>query len=346
MRTGKISQAVFERSVFRPLLKTGALAGGFRYGIDCIEEPDGTVRSAASGTVGGFCIRAEMVLDEAVSKLGFCRDITLQVTLMLPEEMEENGLKELVVRLGQEAGRVGAVIGNLGVSVSGQVEVPLLNIAASAKRAEAPAFAASPAFPDAGPEGDRNTCMEACGSAAGPDLVMAGTCGAAGTTILAEDFHEKLSGHFPAAFLREAENVGKNLLTGCNLMQQLNEDHSRQLQIYAFKAVAGGGVFAALWEMCEALDVGLEADIHKIPIRQETVEICECLNRNPYRLYGTGAMLLAVEDGEETAFLLREKGIPAGRIGKLTEGKGRYIHNRDITRCLEKPLPDALILEG
>ena len=39
--------------------------------------------------------------------------------------------------------------------------------------------------------------------------------------------------------------------------------------------VTEGGIFGALWEMAEASGVGLEIDLKKIPIRQETVEVCE-----------------------------------------------------------------------
>ena len=76
----------------------------------------------------------------------------------------------------------------------------------------------------------------------------------------------------------------------------------------------------------------MDADIHLIPIRQETIEICEALNRNPYRLYGLRK--------------LKKEGFEAAVIGKLTKGPGRYIRNRDITRCLEKPQCDALFEEG
>ena len=42
--------------------------------------------------------------------------------------------------------------------------------------------------------------------------------------------------------------------------------------VFAMHDVTEGGIFGALWEMAEASGVGLEIDVKKIPIRQETVE--------------------------------------------------------------------------
>ena len=45
--------------------------------------------------------------------------------------------------------------------------------------------------------------------------------------------------------------------------------------VRAMHDVTTGGIFGALWELAEASGVGLEIELKKIPIRQETVEICE-----------------------------------------------------------------------
>ena len=41
--------------------------------------------------------------------------------------------------------------------------------------------------------------------------------------------------------------------------------------------ITEGGIFGALWEIGEASGTGITADLRKIPIKQETVEICEVL---------------------------------------------------------------------
>lgn len=73
--------------------------------------------------------------------------------------------------------------------------------------------------------------------------------------------------------------------------------------VSAMHDVTEGGIFGALWEMAEASGVGLEIDLKKIPVRQETIEICEFFGINPYQLISSGCMLMAAEDGN---LLVRE----------------------------------------
>ena len=55
--------------------------------------------------------------------------------------------------------------------------------------------------------------------------------------------------------------------------------------------------FGALWEMGAASGVGIVADLDKIPIRQETIELCEVFDINPYLLISSGCMLIGCENG-------------------------------------------------
>lgn len=320
MQEGKVSQAVFERSVQRPLIKTGACVRGEAGLYGSTGEEGGYVRGSAFSPIDGFGTpRAEMILDEALNKLGPALLSGVSVNMMIPPCMEEGQLRELILRLGQEAAGAGVMIKECFVSVSCHVSAVLLNVEAWGRAV----FSTGSCEP-------------------GQDLIMAGNCGAAGTGILAACAAGQLSGRFPGSFLREAETVGRDLLIGKAVRSALDGEAS----IKAWKAVAEGGVFRALWEMCEEGKCGLEADLHRIPIRQETVELCEFLNRNPYRLYGCGAALIAAENGEAVRQKLLLYDLPCEIVGRLTKGPGRYIRNREITRCLEKPLPDALLQEG
>ncbi len=58
-----------------------------------------------------------------------------------------------------------------------------------------------------------------------------------------------------------------------------------------------GGIFAGLWEMAEGAGVGLTIDMKKLPLRQETVEVCEYCNVNPYELRSGGSLIIASPEG-------------------------------------------------
>lgn len=63
-------------------------------------------------------------------------------------------------------------------------------------------------------------------------------------------------------------------------------------------------------------NVGLDIDLKKIPIRQETVEVCELLGLNPYILMSSGSMMIATDDGYGLVRKLNQAGIEASVIGK------------------------------
>lgn len=112
--------------------------------------------------------------------------------------------------------------------------------------------------------------------------------------------------------------------------------------VSAMHDVTEGGIFGALWEMAEASGVGLEIDLKRIPLLQETVEICEFFDVNPYELISSGCMLMAAEDGNTLVRELEKAGIPAVVIGKATAGNDRIIVNEEERRFLEPPKTDEL----
>ena len=105
--------------------------------------------------------------------------------------------------------------------------------------------------------------------------------------------------------------------------------------VTAMHDVTEGGIFGALWEVGEASGVGIIADLDKIPIRQETIELCEFYDINPYMLISSGSMLIGTPHGNKLVDELAEQGIPAAVIGRATEGNDRIIRSGEETRFLE-----------
>ena len=101
-------------------------------------------------------------------------------------------------------------------------------------------------------------------------------------------------------------------------------------------------IFGALWELAESSGIGLEIDLKKIPIRQETVEVCEFFGINPYQLISSGSMLIAAEDGSLLVQELQKQGIHAVLVGKATKGNDRILLNEEERRFLEPPRADEL----
>lgn len=153
---------------------------------------------------------------------------------------------------------------------------------------------------------------------------MTGYAGQKETARLAARHREMLLARFPLSLVDAAANMAQNYEPpeAC-----LPETRVR---------IGAGGVTAALWILGEKLQSGLTADLLSIPIRQETVEICELFDLDPYELSGDGAWLIAVADAEEAVWHCSSKGIPASRIGTTTPGEARVLSCGEITRYLER----------
>ena len=87
---------------------------------------------------------------------------------------------------------------------------------------------------------------------------------------------------------------------------------------------------------------GLDVDLKKIPVRQETIEVCELFHINPYQLTSAGCFLLAAADGEEAAERLGRQQIRAQVIGRMRNDRDKIIRNGEEARFLDRPGSDEI----
>lgn len=168
------------------------------------------------------------------------------------------------------------------------------------------------------------------------DIVMAGTI-AVGTTAVLTKLHES----------RLREKFHDTFVDDCLKISEFTDikkitDIAKEQDILYMHHVSDGGVFAAVWEMVSAVNLGIEIDIKKIPVWQETIEIAEVFDYNPYMIDGTGAVLIAVKDGTALVEKLESAGIYADVIGHITSGRDRVVMNGDERRFLEPPRGDEI----
>ena len=79
-----------------------------------------------------------------------------------------------------------------------------------------------------------------------------------------------------------------------------------------------GGVFGALWELCERENTGCRVNIRDIPIKQSCVEVCELFDINPYQMRGDGSVVAIGPDTPENRAL-------STVIGFTTPGNDRVL---------------------
>ena len=164
-----------------------------------------------------------------------------------------------------------------------------------------------------------------------PDLLAIGTPGGSKAASLLKETGDKREEILPSWLLEEAaaSPSGKELLPG--IREALRDADTQSAVIFP---ASDKGIFGALWEMGEALMCGIEADLMRIPMKQSVIEVLECYGLNPYEEDSDGVFLLVCRDGSEAERLLKEAGIPAALMGKLTAKADRVLYTTEGVRYL------------
>lgn len=166
----------------------------------------------------------------------------------------------------------------------------------------------------------------------GQELVMVGYAGQMGADVILRKHFEELRTRFSESYLQGAYMDEKAYCVA--RVAKLLAD-AEELDILYMHDVSRGGVYGALWQLGVWMDKGFEVQHVDMNIRQETIEICEFYNINPYLLDGTGALLAVCPEGEKVVDTLFSLGITASVIGKVTEKKEKIIVVNDVDRrCL------------
>ena len=176
----------------------------------------------------------------------------------------------------------------------------------------------------------------------GDELVVACPVALKGTSVIAKNKKDKLAERFSAGFIQNCVSLRDDYGAGSIVWKIAQEADASALY-----AMGEGGFLSALWKLAEASEVGLIqvknlADFRKVPIRQETIEVCEIFDLNPYKLQADGAVLIGIRGGEALVQRLRNEGFMAEVIGQTNSGNDRLLYSGGSARYLERPAEDEL----
>lgn len=166
---------------------------------------------------------------------------------------------------------------------------------------------------------------------AGDDLVMAGFAGMSGTAVIAERASAALCAKYNPDFIDGAKTFYKfgSVRAAARMADSFG--------VSAAHDVSSSGIFGALWEFAAWSGCGFRVDLKKILLKQETVELCDYFDLNPYRLESSGALLIAAAHGEQLVHLLKKEGIEAAVIGVVTDNHDKTVINDDEEGFMEPP---------
>ena len=172
---------------------------------------------------------------------------------------------------------------------------------------------------------------------AGQDVVLTNWIGLEGMLRILREKKEELSKRFVPAFLHQIEEQQQYLLAGDELRI------AKEFGVSAMHQITEGGILAALWNLTEASGTGIDVDLKKIAIKQETIEVCEHFHLNPYQMTSAGSILLVTHDGEGLVSRLEKNGKKATVIGRLTHRNEKVIWNDTEKRFIDRPAQDELL---
>lgn len=171
----------------------------------------------------------------------------------------------------------------------------------------------------------------------GQDLIIAGSIGLTGAAFAAREGERAVRERFSPAYTERMLTLDQDLLS-CEEAEEIG----RETGASDMEPVGEGGIMNCLWRLLEAYSLGCSIELRSIPIRQETVEVCEVFDLNPYRLHSGGCFLIGADSGFSAVRELRRRGFEAAVIGTVKPGPARRILNGEIETFLDRPKTDEI----
>ena len=323
MKVGKVSETVLKRSVFKQLRKRREevlIHAGV--GEDCTAvsvAPDEVIvlsTDPITGTVNEIGTLAVHITANDIASSG-AEVIGILTSVILPDGSREIALKRIMSEMESVCKELNIEIMGGHTEVSKAVNQPLITVTGVGKI-------------------KKEQLVATKGLEVGDELVMTKWAGLEGTAILANDHFEELTGRYTKEYMENAKELIKHISV------VKDAKIASQVGVTSMHDITEGGIYGALWEVASAAGIGVEVELEKIPIRQETVEICEFYDLNPYQLMSSGCMLMGTQNGNALVKALEEAGIPAAIIGKAVAGNDNVIIREGERFYLEPPNSDEL----
>ncbi|MDD2980349.1 MAG: AIR synthase related protein [Hespellia sp.] len=325
MKIGNVSQTVLKRSILKTIHQTREEA----LFTPAIEETCQAVRVTEEAcavtttalvtgnekSIGVYGV-AKVINDLATR----CAEpVGVTVEIMLPPHAYESRLKAMMEHMEAICTQQSIQILSAHAQVSVALNQALVSVTGigTAKSAE---------------------LMQSNQAKADEDIVLIGCIGLEGMLRVLGEREEELRKRFVPAFIQQMKESAKELAA-----QDAIRIVQRHEGVSAMHQIGGGGILAALWEVAESAGIGLEAELSKMTIKQETIEVCEFYHMNPYQLTSTGAILVFTRGGEALVRDLQGSGIRASKLGVTTSKTERVIIGGTEKRFLDRPQPDELM---
>jgi hydrogenase expression/formation protein HypE len=116
-----------------------------------------------------------------------------------------------------------------------------------------------------------------------------------GTAIIAREKRDELDKRFSDAFLDRCQRFLHD--PGISVVREARLA-TEAVSVHAMHDPTEGGIATGLWELALASGVGLQVDVDRIPIFEETRQLCQVFDLDPLGLIASGSLLIAVSEAD------------------------------------------------
>ena len=323
MEIGKVPESILKRAVFRQIhTKRDEVLVGAGVGEDCAVmqlAPDEVFVLSTDPITGTEKDMGTLALQITANDLASAgaEPVGVLLTVLLPPSADEPLIRRLMQEVECACEKLHIQVMGGHTEVTAVVNQPVISVTGVGKA-------------------KKDRLITTGGAHVGDDVIVTKWIGIEGTSIIAKEKEEELKKRFPAILIDTAKDFDQYLSVVPE--SRIAVEHG----VSSMHDITEGGIFGAFWEMASGAGVGLEVDLKKIPIRQETVEICNYFGVNPYQIMSSGSMMIAADDGHELVRKLEQAGIHAVVVGRTNSGNDRILRNGEDVRYLDKPQPDEL----
>lgn len=144
------------------------------------------------------------------------------------------------------------------------------------------------------------------------ELLVTGYAGESGSRdiYLNEETRKELLDRYPQSFFdvwKETGVCSAGLFSDCR-------------DVVDCESAEEGGVLGALWRLMKRNRLGASFDQRKIPVRQQTIEICEQYGLDPYRMEAKNCFVILTQEAGPVFDTAERQGCVCRQIGFTEKG--------------------------
>jgi hydrogenase expression/formation protein HypE len=242
--------------------------------------------------------------------------IGILVTILAPTSSSLEEINKVMNEIDEEAAKIGVEIIGGHTEVTSAVNKMVISVTVIGKNL-------------------KGKSIKTAGAKVDDDIIVTKVLGLEGTYILINDYEERIQ----RILSKEEIKLGKSLINKISVLEE--GKIGGKFGAHSMHDITEGGLLGGLFEVAIASNKGFKIFKDKIPMLDITKKVCEEFKIDPLRLISSGSMIITTKNGDGLIKKLKEKGIDASIIGKISEFGGILVDKGNEIN-VEPPKRDEL----